>query len=214
MDPQERKKLILERSAEIFARKGVSATTIRDIAEAVGVYSGALYHYFPSKEAIVTELIREYIADLSARCAAVLARELPPIERLEALAEIALATSEQYYGATTIWRREGEYMRERVVEADMAATADIMEMAWRDAIREGVATGELRADIDPEAFRELLYDAVWHATRWFRPDPQHSLSDLARTVISVFVDGMRPRGDARPAPVEAGRAVTSVAGDR
>ncbi|MET8795919.1 TetR/AcrR family transcriptional regulator [Nocardia sp. NPDC004568] len=193
MDPQERRRLILDRSAEIFARKGVSATTIREIGDAVGVYSGALYHYFPSKEAIVTELIREYIEDLSARCAEVLARNLPPVRRLEALAEIALATGEQYHGATSIWRREGEYMRARVVEADMAATADAMENAWREAIRDGVAAGDLRADIDPEAFRELLYDAVWHAARWFRPDPEHTLTDLAGTMISVFVDGMRPR---------------------
>ncbi|MEU4838097.1 TetR/AcrR family transcriptional regulator [Nocardia testacea] len=193
MDPQERRRLILDRSAEIFARKGVSATTIREIGDAVGVYSGALYHYFPSKEAIVTELIREYIEDLSARCAEVLARELPPVQRLEALAEVALATGEQYHGATSIWRREGEYMRARVVEADMAATADMMENAWREAIRDGVAAGDLRADIDPEAFRELLYDAVWHAARWFRPDPERTLADLARTMISVFVDGMRPR---------------------
>jgi len=207
VDPQERRRLILDRSAEIFARKGVSATTIREIADAVGVYSGALYHYFPSKDAIVTELIREYIEDLSARCQELLVRELPPVQRLEALAEIALATSEDYRGATAIWRREGEYMRERVVEADMAATADMMEVAWRDAIREGVAAGELREDIDPEVFRELVYDAVWHASRWFRPDPEHTLSDLARTVISVFVDGMRPR----PAPIGAGRAAASLA---
>lgn len=199
VDPQERKKLILDRSAEIFARKGVSATTIREIADAVGVYSGALYHYFPSKEAIVTELIREYIEDLSARCKDVLARELPPVERLEALVEVALATSEQYHGATSIWRREGEYMRERLVEADMTATADMMQIAWRDAITEGVAAGDLRADLDPEIFRELLYDAVWHASRWFRPDPERTLPDLARTVVSVFVDGMRPR-DTCPAP--------------
>lgn len=208
MDPQERKRLILDRSAEIFARKGVSATTIREIADAVGVYSGALYHYFPSKEAIVTELIREYIEDLSVRCQQVLARELPPVQRLVALAEIALATSEDYHGATSIWRREGEYMRERVVEADMAATADMMEVAWRDAIRDGVATGDLRDDIDPEIFRELVYDAVWHASRWFRPDPEHTMAELAETVISVFVDGMRPR----PAPIGAGRAAASLAG--
>ncbi|WP_051027957.1 TetR/AcrR family transcriptional regulator [Nocardia higoensis] len=208
MDPQERRRLILDRSAEIFARKGVSATTIREIADAVGVYSGALYHYFPSKEAIVTELIREYIEDLSARCGQVLARNLPPVRRMEALAEIALATSEDYHGATSIWRREGEYMRERVVEADMAATADMMEVAWRDAIRDGVAAGELRGDIDPEVFRELIYDAVWHASRWFRPSPEQTLADLARTVISVFVDGMRPR----PAPSGAGREANSLAG--
>ncbi|WP_231498807.1 TetR/AcrR family transcriptional regulator, partial [Gordonia alkanivorans] len=82
MDPQQRRKLILDRSAAIFARKGVSATTIREIADAVGVHSGALYHYFPSKEAIVTEIMREYILDLSSRCEDVLARRLAPVERL------------------------------------------------------------------------------------------------------------------------------------
>lgn len=193
MDPLERKRQILDRSAEIFARKGVTATTIREIADAVGVYSGALYHYFPSKEAIVTELIREYITDLNDRCRDVLARSLPPIERLEALAQVALETSEDYHGATSIWRREGEYMRERVVEADMASTADAMQVAWREAIRDGIAEGIFRTDIDPETFRELLYDAVWHASRWYRPGPNRTLAELARTIVSVFVDGLRRR---------------------
>ncbi|MBM7459441.1 TetR/AcrR family transcriptional regulator [Rhodococcus coprophilus] len=195
MDPQERKRQILDRSAEIFARKGVTATTIRDIAEAVGVYSGALYHYFPSKEAIVTELIREYLEDLTQRCSEVMARSLPPVERLEALAGVALTTSEDYHGATSIWRREGEYMRERVVEADMVETADAMQVAWRDTIAEGIEDGTFRTDIDPEIFRELLYDAVWHASRWFRSGPEHTTADLAHTVITVFVDGLRRRDD-------------------
>lgn len=195
VNPQERKRLILDRSAEIFARKGVSATTIRDIADAVGVHSGALYHYFPSKEAIVTELIREYIEDLSARCESLSARKLPPVERLEALAEIALATNEQYHGATSIWRREGEYMRQRVVEADMTETADVMEAAWRGAFAEGTAQGLFRTDVDPGVFQELLYDAVWHATRWFQPTPENTLADLAHIMVSVFVDGIRRRTD-------------------
>ena len=61
MDPQERRRQILDRSGEIFATKGISATTVREIADACGVYSGTLYHYFPSKEAIVTEIIRVYV---------------------------------------------------------------------------------------------------------------------------------------------------------
>lgn len=193
VDPQERRRLILDRSAEIFARKGITATTIREIGDAAGVYSGALYHYFPSKEAIVTELIREYVEDLNARCGAVLARKLPPRERLVALAEVALSTSEAYPGATTVWRREGDYMRERVVEGDLTDTADAMEQAWRDAISEGVTIGLLRDDIDPETFRNLLYDAVWHTARWFTPHGERALHALAETIVAIFVDGMRPR---------------------
>lgn len=90
MDPHERRRQILDRSAHLFASKGIATTTIREIADEVGVYSGALYHYFPSKEAIVTELIREYIDDLSGRCHEITARPQTPVERIEALALLAL----------------------------------------------------------------------------------------------------------------------------
>ncbi len=176
-----------------FRAKGINATTIRDIAAAVGVHSGALYHYFPSKDAIVTELIREYIDDISGRCREVVARPLSPIERLEALAEIALDSNVQYHGATSIWRREGNYMRERLEAAGMADTADEMQHAWRDTIADGVAEGTLRSEIDPGIFREMLYDVLWQATRWYPGKPGESMAELAHTIITVFVDGMRNR---------------------
>ncbi|ANZ23854.1 transcriptional regulator, TetR family [Rhodococcus aetherivorans] len=193
MDPHERRRQILDRSAQLFATKGIAATTIREIADEVGVYSGALYHYFPSKEAIVTELIREYIEDLSARCREITSRTLPPVERIEALVLLALTTSENYRGATTIWQREGEYMRDRLVEADLAEIADEVEKAWREAITEGVAGGIFRDDIDPEVFYQLIRDAVWQAPRWHRPSAQRSNADLARDITRIFVDGFRPR---------------------
>ena len=83
MDPQERRRQILQRSGEIFATKGISATTVREIADACGVYSGTLYHYFPSKDAIVTEIIRVYVDELYEKCSEVIGQGLPPIERLE-----------------------------------------------------------------------------------------------------------------------------------
>ena len=53
MDPHERRRQILDRSAHLFASKGIAATTIREIADEVGVYSGALYHYFPDRKSVV-----------------------------------------------------------------------------------------------------------------------------------------------------------------
>jgi AcrR family transcriptional regulator len=50
---RDRRAVILARSAELFATRGVAATTVRDIGEAAGLLSGSLYHYFPSKDAIV-----------------------------------------------------------------------------------------------------------------------------------------------------------------
>ena len=44
---------LLERALVLFQKRGVEATTMRDIAKAAGLSLGAAYYYFPSKEALV-----------------------------------------------------------------------------------------------------------------------------------------------------------------
>lgn len=45
--------LILQKALALFRRHGFEETTMRDIAQAAGLATGAAYYYFPSKEAIV-----------------------------------------------------------------------------------------------------------------------------------------------------------------
>jgi len=53
----DRRDVILERAADLFARQGVAATTVREIADAVGILSGSLYHHFASKDEIVDAIV-------------------------------------------------------------------------------------------------------------------------------------------------------------
>src|SRR5713226_4169543 len=48
------KTAILQTALELFRRRGFEVTTMRDIARAAKVATGATYYYFPSKEAIVS----------------------------------------------------------------------------------------------------------------------------------------------------------------
>lgn len=194
MDPRSRRRQILDCSAELFAHKGIGATTVREIAVAVGVHSGALYHYFPSKEAIVTELIREYVEDLTARGRAVMDQGLAPIPRLEALVMVALTTSADYRSATTVWQREATYMRERVVQASLESTADELETDFKTTIAQAQAEGTLRTDIAASVFHRLLRDAIWLAPNWHLDSPEYPTEQLARDIIGIFVDGYRARG--------------------
>ena len=49
---------ILERGAELFAARGFAATSMQDIADALGSSRPALYHYFRSKDEILDRLIQ------------------------------------------------------------------------------------------------------------------------------------------------------------
>ncbi|MDF2539538.1 MAG: transcriptional regulator, TetR family [Herbinix sp.] len=54
----QRKQEILSAGLDLFVRRGYTATKISDIATAVNMSVGLLFHYFPSKEKLYEELIR------------------------------------------------------------------------------------------------------------------------------------------------------------
>ena len=55
------RKELLNKSFELFAEKGYSSVTMREIALGIGVSTGTLYHYFSSKESLFEQLI-EYLS--------------------------------------------------------------------------------------------------------------------------------------------------------
>lgn len=61
------KERILRESLRLFAAKGYDATSVKDIATAVGVADAALYRHYPSKEDIATAVFRRHYGSLSKR---------------------------------------------------------------------------------------------------------------------------------------------------
>ncbi|MFN0148070.1 MAG: TetR/AcrR family transcriptional regulator [Dehalococcoidia bacterium] len=54
-----RRESILEAAVEVFARKGMQTATMAEIAEAAGLSAGAIYRYFPNKEALATACMHD-----------------------------------------------------------------------------------------------------------------------------------------------------------
>lgn len=59
VDHDQYRKELLMKSFDLFAHKGYSSITMRDLAQGLGVSTGTLYHYFPSKEALFLQLSEE-----------------------------------------------------------------------------------------------------------------------------------------------------------
>lgn len=58
---------ILDSALELFVKQGFAKTRIEDIAQRAGVTGGAIYRYFPNKDALLEALIRDsLLADLDA----------------------------------------------------------------------------------------------------------------------------------------------------
>src|SRR5690554_5538031 len=98
--------MILAESARLFSERGISATTIREIADAVGLNSGTLYHYFDSKDAIVSEILRSFLTDLVGSYKSALTSTGTARDRLELMVRVSLKVANQHPYATEIYQNE------------------------------------------------------------------------------------------------------------
>jgi AcrR family transcriptional regulator len=80
-DYGDKKQSILDRAAALFARKGFEVTTMVEVAAACGTSKSHLYHYFPGKEDLLFEIVREHITAQAAELTAIVSLPLPAEER-------------------------------------------------------------------------------------------------------------------------------------
>ena len=84
-DHGDKRQLILDRSAELFARQGFHRTSIAEIAKACNASSKAwIYHYFPNKETVLFTLLVEFLELAASRVRAAVDMHADPRERLHA----------------------------------------------------------------------------------------------------------------------------------
>lgn len=76
---------ILDRTAAVFATRGYAGASIGDIADACGCSKSRLYHYFDSKEAILSTMLTDHVDKLLANGAAAIRKHTEPIPRFRAL---------------------------------------------------------------------------------------------------------------------------------
>jgi TetR/AcrR family transcriptional regulator, cholesterol catabolism regulator len=195
-EPQDRRERILTSAAALFARKGVAATTVREIADEVGILSGSLYHHFESKEAIVDEVVSSYLEDLRNRYKQVLAGDNDPRARLHDMVVASLEVVESHPHATEIYQNDVNYLSQFERFAYLKNAGKEVQASWLEVINAGIAQGVFRSDLDAKILYRLMRDAVWLSVRWFKPTRDYPISRLAEDCTSLFIDGLarNPKG--------------------
>lgn len=188
----ERRDHLVKLAAELFARKGFQATTVREIAVEAGILSGSLYHHFDSKETIVDEVLSTFLKDLIGRYRAALDQDGDPRTILSEMVRIGFSTLEPHRAAITVMQNDWNYLRslpgdrfDYLIKAE-----DEVERMWVEQIKRGQAEGQFRADVDPKLTYRMIRDTIWVAVRWFRPGGRLNTAGLAEHYVTVLFDGL------------------------
>ena len=84
-DPDSARGKLLQTAAHLFRNKGFARTTVRDLAGAVGIQSGSIFHHFKSKDEILRAVMEETIRYNTALMRASLEEASNVLERVLAL---------------------------------------------------------------------------------------------------------------------------------
>lgn len=182
-DPESARGKLLQTAAHLFRSKGYERTTVRDLAGAVGIQSGSIFHHFKSKDEILKAVMEETILYNTALMRSALAQSTSPRERLLALMRCELqsivgGTGEAMGVLVYEWRSLSEES-----QAYILSLRDTYEQIWLDVLGEARDAGCFKAD--PFVLRRFLTGALSWTTTWFKPEGKMTLDQLAEEALSL-----------------------------
>jgi AcrR family transcriptional regulator len=176
-------------AVELFARLGYHATSMRAIAAAAEVQPAAIYHWFPSKEAILVRLQDEFMERLTERVTGAIERQDRPALRLAA----AVREHVVYHGLHTreafVTDSEIRALTE-VPRLALIAKRDDYEAMFKQMIRDGIRDGSLRTSDVHVASYAILLECTGVAL-WFDPSGPLTLDEVAELHVELVLGSLQ-----------------------
>jgi AcrR family transcriptional regulator len=179
---------VVERSVALFNERGFDGTSMEDLARHLGITKSAIYHHVTSKDALLGLALDHALSGLEQAAREVRAEDAPAVQRLELLIRQSVAVLvDRLPYVTLLLRVHGN----SAVEREALARRRRLDRLAADLVKEAVADGDLRPDVDPVVIARLLFGTVNSLTEWLRPASTHTAEELADAVVATGLAGLR-----------------------
>jgi len=182
---------VLAVAVELFNERGYDGTSMRDLADRLGIAKSAIYHHVTGKEELLRLALDRALAGLAEVADRARALPAPAIERLECLVRgsVEVLEAESPY-VTLLLRVRGNTDVERAALDQRRA----FDRFVAELVAEAVHDGDIRADADAMITARLLFGLVNSIVEWYRPDRRAGAASLADPVCAMAFEGLRTRG--------------------
>lgn len=187
-DYDQRREQIVERAARLYAKSGFLGASVSDLAEACNLSKSAIYHYYPSKEDILFDVMHSHVTALERAANDAMEAGASAEARLRALARSFMGL---YAGAVD----RHKVLLNELDQLPKPRRAEIVAVQRRliatvESLFVEIAPGIARRERGARATAMLFFGMINWTHTWFNPNGPIDADALAEMAVSTILRGV------------------------
>ena len=174
-------------AAKVFADRGYDQTTMQDLASSMGLATGAVYHYFGSKEQLLINICDQLMEPLLSRAREITLGDGPPREKLRSLVRLWVANVIEHRNHVLVFQQERHAIESGAQWRGVRDSRKAFERLVEHALDAADATGP--ADLDKRLALAALLGMVNHTAQWYQPRGRLRPTQIADGYLSLLLAG-------------------------
>ena len=190
--PPPKEQEIITAAAQLFKEKGYRATTLEDIAAAVGMLKGSLYYYIRSKEELLYLVVRDPIRQAYNKLEEIVKSEAPATTKIAQAIANHMTLFHQHYPHIAVYLHDFHNLKQKLQD-NAIETPKHYQRLWAALLQQGVETGELRPDLDVKVTGYAILGMSNWVYRWYNPQGALSAEKIADVFTKLALEGLTQR---------------------
>jgi AcrR family transcriptional regulator len=183
------KEIISSKASRLFKEKGFNATSMREIADVIGVEAPSLYNHITSKKEILKEICFRVANLFNKNINAVEASGQSSSKKLESVIRFHIHMMLDEYQSVYISEHEWKHLPEPYL-SNFKAQRKIYRSRLANIIEEGIANKELNT-VDPAVAVLSILSAVGGIEYWHRSKKNIDAKSLEENIIKLLLHGIK-----------------------
>lgn len=184
-----RKDIIKQTAHRMFKDKGYAATSMRDLAKAVGIEAASLYNHISSKEEILNEICFDIASQFFQAFEKAVATEKTPSKKLKAAIHAHIGVIVNNLDASTVFFHEWIFLK----EPDLAKFKKLRfqyEQSFRDIIEKGIEKGDFK-DMNVKLVSFTIFSALNATYDLYKTNERLSQDEIAESISNLLLKGIK-----------------------
>lgn len=184
-----KKGLILQKAASLFRQRGFAASSMRDLAETVGIEAASLYNHIRSKNEILEAICFEVANSFNLHMDKVESATTTSIDKLEQVLRFHVHQMIENFEQVYVSDREWKHLEEPYL-SNFHTQRRNYRKRFAALIEEGITKKEIRP-IDASTAVLLMLHAIGGVESWHRSKRKISAKELEENILTILIGGLR-----------------------